>query len=418
MAKIASLLLLLLALPLAAADPVDLESFEVVWRTVRDNHWDPKFGGLDWNKVHSEFRPRIEKAQDRAAVRALLTEMLGRIGKSHYGIIPAGRYADMGTRHGDGVAGFDVRVLGGRALVTRVDAGSPAERAGVRTGWQLLAVDGEEAAPPLERVAEHFAKSTMQQVALRGAVMNRVAGRPGAVVKLRFRDAGDREVTVELTRVQPSGRLSRLAMIPPVPMRFEGRRLADVGYFTFNAFLEPEPVTKALENTVLGCGDCAGFVLDLRGNMGGLALMAMGIAGFFVDMPGARLGTLHTRDFPLHLAINPRRQAFRGPLAVLIDGCSGSAAEFFSGGLQDLKRARLFGSRTVGAALPADILQLPNGDRLNYVVANYVSQSGKELEGAGVEPDVEIVPTREALLAGRDPVLEAALEWIHAQSKK
>src|SRR5574340_1461887 len=151
--------------------------------------------------------------------------------------------------------------------------------------------------------------------------------------------------------------------------------------------------------------------------MGGLGLMAMGIAGWFIDKPGERLGTLHTRQFPLHLAINPRPQAFRGPFAVLVDGCSVSAAEFFAGGFKDLKRARLFGSRTVGAALPEDIQQLPNGDRLSYVVANYVSQSGKELEGTGVEPDVEVIPTREALLAGHDPVLEAALEWIHAQSK-
>ena len=48
-------------------------------------------------------------------------------------------------------------------------------------------------------------------------------------------------------------------------------------------------------------------------------------------------------------------------------------------------------------------------------MANYVSEGGKSLEGIGVVPDVEIRLTRDALLAGRDPVLEAAIEWIHAQ---
>ena len=82
--------------------------------------------------------------------------------------------------------------------------------------------------------------------------------RPSPLLK---RDGKDRDVTVALTRVRPPGILSRLAMIPPVPMRFEGRRLGDAGYFMFNAFLEPEPVTRELERTLSGCRDCAGFVL-------------------------------------------------------------------------------------------------------------------------------------------------------------
>jgi carboxyl-terminal processing protease len=65
--------------------------------------------------------------------------------------------------------------------------------------------------------------------------------------------------------------------------------------------------------------------------------------------------------------------------------------------------------------LPSIIERLPNGDGFQYAFANYVSESGAALEGNGVEPDVEVIPTREALLAGRDPALEAAVEWILAQ---
>ena len=83
----------------------------------------------------------------------------------------------------------------------------------------------------------------------------------------------------------------------------------------------------------------------------------------------------------------------------------------------DLKRARVFGVKTPGAALPSTIEVLPNGDRFQYAFANYISANGKPLEGLGVEPDVEIPLTRRALLDGRDPAIEAALSWIRSAKK-
>jgi carboxyl-terminal processing protease len=92
---------------------------------------------------------------------------------------------------------------------------------------------------------------------------------------------------------------------------------------------------------------------------------------------------------------------------------SASTSEFLAGGLKDLGRARIFGSRTAGAALIANVEKLPNGDGLSYAFANYISQGGEELEGVGVIPDVEVIPTREALLRGEDPALSAAIAWIN-----
>jgi carboxyl-terminal processing protease len=96
-----------------------------------------------------------------------------------------------------------------------------------------------------------------------------------------------------------------------------------------------------------------------------------------------------------------------------VDGLSASTSEIFAGGLQDLGRARVFGTPTAGAALPSVIEKLPNGDGFQYAIANYTSEGGKVLEGRGVIPDVVVAPTREALLAGHDPVLEAALSWCN-----
>jgi len=96
-----------------------------------------------------------------------------------------------------------------------------------------------------------------------------------------------------------------------------------------------------------------------------------------------------------------------------VDGCSASTAEIFAGGLKDLKRARVFGTHTAGAALPSIFERLPNGDGFQYAIANYVSEGGRPLEGIGVTPDEEAGPSRSDLLAGRDPALDRALAWIH-----
>ncbi len=126
---------------------------------------------------------------------------------------------------------------------------------------------------------------------------------------------------------------------------------------------------------------------------------------------------MYLRDSQLKFVIIPRPEVFSGPVAVLMDGNSASTSEIFAGGLKDLGRARIFGTKSAAAALPSMIERLPNGDGFQYAVANYISKGGKPLEGLGVTPDQEVHLTREALLTGHDPVVDAALEWIKKQRK-
>ena len=100
------------------------------------------------------------------------------------------------------------------------------------------------------------------------------------------------------------------------------------------------------------------------------------------------LGEMETRDSTLKFIIFPRAETYAGPLAILVDDRSASTTEILAAGLQDLHRARIFGVRTAGAALPSDIVRLPNGDGFQYPQALYVSANGEVLEGAGVTPDV------------------------------
>jgi carboxyl-terminal processing protease len=161
------------------------------------------------------------------------------------------------------------------------------------------------------------------------------------------------------------------------------------------------------------------LVFDLRGNPGGLALMVNGIAGHVIEEPLA-LGTMQTRENKLQFKVNPRlvtndgrRVApFAGPVAILVDEQTASASETFAGALQSLGRARIFGRPTMGQVLPALTRRLPNDDILMYAMGDFVTSTGRRLEGVGVIPDEPVPLTLDGLAAGRDEALEAVLRWV------
>ena len=410
-----ALLPALLALPLLgqvtpAEHQLDLDSFEKVWTTIRDKHWEKNPGGLDWPKIHDEFRPKVEQAKTRDEARTVVREMLARLKQTHFGIISAPVYSAIDSEtQGPGSPGFELRVLGQDAIVVSVDHGSPAERAQVKPGWILESARGNDLRPLIKNLAG------LPELNLTRALDGTVSGPVGGSVPVVMVDGAGKRVNLMLDLAPPRGEPSAFGNLPTSYVWLETRKLANTAYIRFNYFLDLVRVITAFSEVVKDCGACDGLIIDLRGNPGGIGGMAMGLAGFLVDMEGRRLGTMYMRDATLNFVINPRAPGFAGPVAILVDSCSASTSEIFAGGLQDLGRAHVFGTRTAAAALPSVIERLPNGDGFQYAVANYISEGGKPLEGLGVKPDVEVKLTRAALLAGHDAVIDAALSWVQNQ---
>jgi len=399
----------------------NLDSFEYVWKTVRDKHWQKDPGGLNWQAVHDELRPAMENAETMDAARAVIRDMLGRLHQSHFGVIPSDLYSQVDGSHsktGESTTGIDVRVFGSQALVTSVDRDSPATAAGVRPGWRILKVAGVDVVPVLEKAAEAYKNSTTLDLLLRRTVLARMEGPEGESIEIEFLDGTDQVVTRKIAQAQPRGVLTKLGYLWPSHVWIDTSRLNNIGYVKFNMFLDPSRLMRAFGDAVESCLRCDGFIVDLRGNPGGIGAMAMGMAGWFIDKQDLRLGTLFLRDSTIKFVVYPRAHTFSGPLAILVDGASASTSEIFAGGMKDLGRARIFGSRTAAAALPSVIEVLPNGDGFQYAIANYISEGGKALEGLGVIPDVEAPLTRAALLAGKDPALDSAVAWIESAKKK
>jgi carboxyl-terminal processing protease len=409
----------LIGAPLGAAltpeqRELNIQSFEYVWTAIRDKHWQTSPGGLDWQAIHAEFRPKIEAADSMDAARSVLNEMLGRLHQTHFGIVPSDLYSNVDAAHGgDTTTGIDVRVVGAQVLVTSVERDSSAFAQGVRPGWEILKIARTDLAPIVAKLNETYAGSTLRDLMLRRAILGRLEGAAGAS-QVEFLDAAGKHVGKTLAPGQPKGDRVQFGYLNPMQVWFNSSRVGDgnIGYVAFNIFLDAQHLMTSFGDAVQSCEKCQGFIVDLRGNPGGIGIMAMGMAGWFIAQPDQKLGTLYMRDTTLKFVVNPRLSTFAGPLAILVDGTSASTSEIMAEGLKDLGRARIFGTRTAAAALPSLFDKLPNGDGFQYAIANYISEGGKPLEGLGVTPDVEAPVTRQALLAGKDPALDAAVAWI------
>ena len=119
---------------------LNTESFEKVWTTIRDKHWEKNPGGLDWQAIHAEFRPKIDQAESMDQARAVMREMIGRLHETHFAIFPATVYSDVDSEPaGDGSTGIDLRVLDGRAVVTAIDPARPLKKPAFSSGGRSSA---------------------------------------------------------------------------------------------------------------------------------------------------------------------------------------------------------------------------------------------------------------------------------------
>jgi carboxyl-terminal processing protease len=404
-----------------------LETFDAVWTIVRDTHFDKSLNGVDWEAARAEFRPKAAAAATPAELRAVLHQMLGRLGQSHFSVIPSNATADgsdEGGAVGSATPGFDVRIVGEDVLVTEVEPGSGAATAGIRPGWRVTAIGDRQVSEMLKWLHE-APDDRMRNLDAWRAVQRRLRGSNGSELTLTFLDASGATVSKSIARWEQQGQAVTVGNLPTmyVQVTNESRKTPagrSVGVIGFNVWMTA--VDRPFQLAIDEHRAASGMVIDLRGNPGGLAGMMMGIAGHFIAKPDS-LGVMKSRDNELKFTVNPRFvnangervSTFEGPVAIVVDRLSASASECFTGGMQSLKRVRVFGERSMGAALPSQFDKLPNGDVFIHATADFVTSDGTRLEGRGVIPDEAVPLKREDLLAGRDAPLDAALAWIDTQ---
>jgi carboxyl-terminal processing protease len=403
-----------------------LASFDLVWQTVNDTFYDPQFEGIDWAGVRGELRPRVEAAATPDAARDVIRQMLARLRRSHFTLLSS---SSADALPGTAVVPIDVRVVPEGVVVTRVAPGSAAERQGLKPGSILLGVDDSRAASWTSAPQSPGSPGSDDARARDLDVWRRVTrvlhGLSDSTARLRVRQPDGTTRTIEVARAEEPGDRVTLGNLRPLYVLAESREVQTpgrrrAGVIAFNVWMTS--VNTQVDDAIDRFRGHAGLVIDLRGNPGGLVAMISRVAGHLMSEPVV-LGQMKTRTSTLELKVNPqlatvdgrRVMPFAGPVAILVDELTASASECFAGALQGLGRARVFGRQTMVQALPASTRTLPNGDVLLYALGDFVTASGRRIEGDGVMPDETQPLSIAALGAGRDQPLEAALRWIDAQ---
>ncbi|MDP3277547.1 MAG: S41 family peptidase [Deltaproteobacteria bacterium] len=285
-----------------------------------------------------------------------------------------------------GGVGVEIDARGDYLTVLVPFPGSPAARAGVRAGDELLEIDGRDA------------RGLDVDEAVR-----RMRGRPGTRVRMTLR----RRSAPEPLRLELVREVIHVASV-------EARAMPEgVGYIALRAFQDrsSDEVSQALDRlTRESQGRLRGLVLDLRNNPGGLLDEAVFTANQFL-----REGVIVSTRGRNGLAQDQARARAAGtrpdfPIVVLVNGYTASAAEILAGALQDHRRALIVGTRTFGKGSVQSVIDLPDGGALKLTIARYFTPSGRSIQAQGIAPDVLIedgeVPARE----GRDPERERDLE--------
>jgi carboxyl-terminal processing protease len=283
--------------------------------------------------------------------------------------------------------GIGVEVLeqpdGSVKIISPIDD-TPAQRAGLKSGDVIIAVDGK----PLE-------PSDDDQGPLRG--------KPGSSVVLTVVREGTPkpfDVTVQRETIRVASVRSR--MLEP------GYGYIRLSQFQADTAADFEKHLARLQ--AQAGGKLRGLVIDLRSNPGGLLTSAVQIADDLLESGKivSTKGRVPISD--AEFGATPGDRLGGAPVVVLVDAGSASASEVLAGALHDNKRARVVGSRTFGKGSVQTVLPLDNGDSVKLTTARYYTPNGKSIQALGIVPDLVLQPDKPAaLLPGQQRYSEAAL---------
>jgi carboxyl-terminal processing protease len=392
----------------------NMQSFETVWQTVYEKHFDPTFGGIDWRKVHDRYKPQISAAKSNSEFFSITNKMLFELNLSHLLVIsPDDLKRYMPVLFAEGTIGVDIRLIDHNAVITRIKSGSPGAQAGLGLGYIILSIDGK----PIEQIikdSEAFLippfNSYNRLNNITNIIMGHIYGPPDTLMSIVYLDENGKTHEKTLTRKsRGQGKIISEAM-PPFFIDFQVKHLENnIGYIWFNHFAEP--VGVKFSTAIKSMSDSPGIIIDLRGNPGGYFKVVDAIARNLLDKK-TLFYRFKMRNGTIDKILNPSQKTFNGTVVVLIDFTSTSSSELFAGSMQDIGRAIIIGVRSPGFLLVANWIKLLNGASFMYTIGQPFIPKGSVIEGKGVMPDIEVELDRTSLLQGIDSQLEEAIKYI------
>ncbi|HEX2914845.1 MAG TPA: S41 family peptidase [Chloroflexia bacterium] len=289
--------------------------------------------------------------------------------------------------------GVTPEIKDGKYVIKKLVDDSPAQKAGIKEGDILTAIDGQPVPPNITDASTISDK-------LRGAVDSKL--------KVTFQRPSDnnRETEYELTRTE--------LILPSVDARLLPNNIAYIEMtrvFGENTMTEFDKKVGEISKQ-----NPSGYILDLRGNLGGSVETARQLLGRFLDggiayYEDAPSQGVHMR--PVDVETSPTIKLYDKPLVVLVDGNSASASEITAGALHDRKRATLIGEKTYGKGSAQRVIQLEGNSALRVTFEHWFTPDKVNLyDTKGIEPDIKVVPTDTQKKLNQDPQLDQALDFL------
>ena len=281
-------------------------------------------------------------------------------------------------------SGVGMTVVGRKRglLIAGVFKSSPAKRAGIRPGDLITKVNGHSIAGELSDVSTA-----------------RIKGKPGTTVRLTLERRGARPRTVVVKRAR-----IKVPVVSSTLRRRGGEKLGVVNLSSFTSGAHAD-VASGVRKLLRRGAD--GFVLDLRGNGGGLLEEAVLISSLFV--PNGTIVTTKGRTKPKRVFEATGDTVTRKPVVVLVDRGTASASEIVSAALHERIGAPIVGLRTFGKGQYGQVFELSNGGALDLIVGSYFTPNGEDINRKGITPDVR---AKDDPATKRDEGLDRALATL------
>lgn len=371
---------LTVAFPVSRAPEVNTVQRTLVeaWGLIRETFVDPTFNHQDWDSKLQQTMVEMFPLRSADAAYNKISGMLSTLGDPFTRIISPKEYQSFrigsdGNLQGVGLF-INVEPRTGHLVVLSCVEDSPAARAGIHEGDELIEINGER----LDGVASEAAALKLR-------------GRAGTSVTVKVHSGEDvgresriREVNIprEYIKLSPISRTI-------IPHRTPDGHLAKTGYVKLSAF--SQTAAADMENTIheLESEGAHSYILDLRNNPGGLVKAGLDVAQIWLDGDETLVNTVDREGHMLPINMVDGHAITHDPLVVLVNEGSASASEILAGALHDNGRAILVGHKTFGKGKIQSVTELHDGSALFVTVAKYLSPALHDIDQVGITPDVQ-----------------------------
>ncbi|XP_057424387.1 carboxyl-terminal-processing peptidase 3, chloroplastic isoform X2 [Lotus japonicus] len=353
---------LTVAFPVSRAPEVNAVQRTLVeaWGLIRETFVDPTFNHQDWDMKLQQTMVEMFPLNSADAAYTKVSGMVSTLGDPF------------------------TRIISPKVVLSCIE-GSPAARAGIHQGDELVEINGES----VDGIDSE-------------AAAQRLRGNAGTTVTVKVKNSGRSSYIREVKLPRECIKLSPISSAI-IPHRSPEGQAIKTGYVKLSTF--SQTAAEDMENAIQDMKNQGvhSYILDLRNNPGGLVKAGLDVAQMWLDGDETLVNTIDRSGDVLPINMVNGHAITHDPLVVIVNEGSASASEILAGALHDNGRAILVGHKTFGKGKIQSVTQLHDGSALFVTVAKYLSPAKHDIDKVGITPDVQC--TTEMLNSPKDKEL-------------